>query len=280
MGINSGIFWKISRLFSAVFFVAFLSFDANADQYEFAGVSDGSMVIIRNYAPNSDMSCVEKIYLNGSLLKIDLSRSFASIELSDYGIMNGDEFRLNVIYNGNCQPQVENSRRFMEMPKFDLLSSKIEEEGGRSTLILKIRQNFVMRPYYVEQFRNGKWVKVGAIMAQRRRGEVEYTLSFASLAGENTMRVYQVNDKGVRLEEKVFTVKSPKTEPVVVKSIKQKSTISEIEFSGYTEYFVIDGVTGDVKMQGMAKKVDISSLPKGKYFLEYENSCIFFKRKK
>jgi hypothetical protein len=56
--------------------------------------------------------------------------------------------------------------------------------------------------------------------------------------------------------------------PVI--TFKQDSKTGEITFSGDTKYEVFD-TFGNIVLQGTGSSVDISSLKKGTYFINYDN---------
>lgn len=149
-----------------------------------------------------------------------------------------------------------------------------------STMYLKFVTEAETAPltFYIEEYVHDMWDLVGTIEGKGGIETKEYMFRMPSIAGTNKLRISQRNTADVRGRYYEVEVVSPKSKPVVIKSIVQKGGVNEIQFSGETRYCVID-MLGIKHAWGVGDKVDITKIPSGKYFIYFENDLAKFKRK-
>jgi len=244
-------------------------------EVEFSGTFFEQNAYIKNPTSGSAF-CISEVLINGSKAKAELNTGVVVVDFAANGLKFCDKFNMVVKYTGENKPELINPKSFVSSSTFDLVSAKIEPSGNAFNLVFTIKGESAPLPFYVEHYRGNEWVSCGVFPGKGGSAEKTYTMPFAGLAGENRIRVYQVDDDGMKAREKETIVMSPKSDAVVVKKI---ASGKEIVFSGVTEYKVVEASTGNIKLHGMSDQVNISTLPKGKYFIVYEDVYKKFKQK-
>lgn len=271
------------RRFLVVFTLIIACFSASnafASELTFEGVFYEQNAYIKNPLCGQENNfCVKEIIVNGTKVNADLNTGLITIEMSALGLKSGDSFKMVIRHTDECEPEIVNPMAFKTSPTFEFVSAEIVVADDKSELRFVIKEETAPLPFYVEHYRNNQWMKVGVVIGQGGKAEKTYTMPFSSLVGENKLRIYQKNENGIKTREKEFTVKSPKQADVKIEKIVLKGH-KEIRFTGVTEYFVVDLKSGVTNLNGVAKKVDISSLQKGKYLVAYDNFSKKFKVKK
>lgn len=117
--------------------------------------------------------------------------------------------------------------------------------------------------YYVQQFRWNKWITYDTI---RVKGSATFFESKVPMhSGMNRIRIdvkctKGIKCKGIALIEADFN----KAKPGYIIDKSHLVFTSETEYEIYDQY-------GKALLKGKASKVDISSLPRGAYYLNYDN---------
>lgn len=265
---------------SMLVIACFTANNAYSTDLTFDGVFYEQDAYIKN--PNCGQGnnfCVKEILVNGNKVNADLNTGLITVEMSKLGLKMGDSFKMVIRHTDECEPEIINPKSFKTTSTFELVNAEIIVTDESSELRFTTKEETSPQPFYVEHFRNNQWMKVGVVMGEGGKTEKTYSMPFSSLVGENKIRIYQKNENGIKEREKETTVKSPKLVDVKIEKIVLKGQ-KEIRFTGVTEYFVVGLKTGVTNLTGVAKKVDISSLQKGKYLVAYDNFSKKFKIKK
>lgn len=271
------LFNGIKRIFTVVIACLSISSVFSAEM-EFGGMFFEQNMYIKNPSMESGF-CIKSILVNGKSVNANLNTGLVVVKFSELGLKSGDLFKMLINYDENAVPVIINKGAFVTKSTFVLVSAKIEQQGNDSKLYFTIKDESSAMPFYIDHFRANKWVRVGAVIGKGGMEEKTYELPIAGIPGENKFKIYQRNDDDSQRSFDV-TVESPKKELVELEKIVQNKKAKEIRFTGQTEYIIVDKAYGNTKMRGVGKTVDISSLPKGKYFVSYEEKFKKFKRKK
>ncbi len=267
----------IKKIFAIV--IACLSFNSVfSAEIEFGGMFFEQNMYIKNPSMESGF-CIKSISVNGKAVNSNLNTGLVVVKFSELGLKSGDLFNMVINHDENAKPVIINKGAFVTKSTFVLVSAKIEQEGNEGKLYFTIKDESSAMPFYIDHLRANKWVRIGAVIGKGGMEEKTYTLPIASLPGENKIKIYQRNDDDTQRSFEV-AVESPKKEVVELEKIVQKKNVKEIRFTGVTEYIIVDKAYGNTKMRGIDKKADIAPLPKGKYFVSYEEKYKKFKRKK
>jgi len=257
-------------------FVLFLSivFQGFAKEIVISGYYQGeNLLIINPFDTYGQSFCIEEISVNGQKSGDEINSSAFELNLAVYQLRKGDTLCVIIKHKEECSPKVLNEEILRPISSFVITSIVIDKEG-----LLKwstIEENGKL-PFYVEQFRWGRWIKIGEFPGSGTPKPHEYALHLYEEteyirphAEKNRYRVKQIDYRGksrFSLETNYAPVGQQK-----VSIDKDKSTKKIFAFTAFTSFEVISE-TGDVIKTGYSDKADLSTLKKGKYFLNYDAS--------
>lgn len=120
--------------------------------------------------------------------------------------------------------------------------------------------------FLIEQFRWGKWIKIGQVNTNfgESNKEHHYSIQIITHSGKNRIRVVQGNIQGV-YKDIEFNSNIPKVKFTLDKEKK------EILFTSETLFEIIN-TSGTVVKRGLSNLISCDDLPKGNYTLNYDNS--------
>lgn len=250
-------------LLSLLTFLASLSSMAGVIVLE--GNYQGKNLFIQN--PFSDAGvgfCVYEVTVNDKIATDEINSSAFEIDLGNYGLKIGDKVVVKIKHKDGCTPLVLNPEVLKPKSTFEVVDQKVGSDG---TYKWTTTNETGELPYIVEQKRWNKWVKVGEVMGAGTPGEHVYEFKITPHSGENTFRVRQVDlTKKSRFSESVKYT-DPSVAVVTWSPAKPKD---EILFSSTTLYEVYDQY-GNVVKRGYANRIDVSTLKRGLYYLNYDN---------
>lgn len=240
-----------------------LAQDINAEELVIKGTYQGENIYVKNpFAPSGVGFCAYEVTVNGMITTDEINSSAFEIDLSVYGFAVGDEVSVVIRYKDDCTPMVLNATalQVQKPAKFESIAVKdgmlhFTTSGETGSL-----------PFIVEQFRWNKWVKVGEVRGKGHNQANEYDVKVRTHSGANKFRVRQTtgNRKVQSYSKEAVTI-------VTTPKIEFKSTSNEITFTGETMYEVYDQF-GGIVFKGYGTNINIASLSKGKYYLNYDNS--------
>ncbi|MBK6755107.1 MAG: hypothetical protein IPH53_06500 [Flavobacteriales bacterium] len=217
--------------------------------------------------------CVFEVTVNDQIATDEINSSAFEIDLGNYGLKLGEAIVVKVKHKDGCTPLILNPEVLKPKSTFDIVAQSISPEG---TYKWTSTNETGELPYFVEQKRWNKWVKVGEVMGVGTPGEHGYEFKVTPHSGENTFRVKQVDlTKRSRYSEPVkYTDAS-----VALVTWSPPKPKDEILFSANTLYEIYDQY-GNIVKRGYANKIDITTLKKDLYYLNYDNKMgeTFLKR--
>jgi hypothetical protein len=241
------------------------------------GNYQGKNLIVQNpFASNNVGYCVQEVRVNGNVTTDEWNSSAFEIDFKNMQLKIGDKVEVKITHKDDCKPKILNPEALKPKSSFETLSIKVD-----SDLILKwsTKGETGKLTYYVEQFRWNKWVRVGEVNGNGTSDVNNYSFKVTAHSGKNMFRVKQID----------YT-----SQPRVSKNAEYNSTLAEITFtpdkvskeisfvSGTnnieTMYEVYDQY-GNVVKRGFASKIDASNLPKGAYYINYDNKMGEFTKK-
>ena len=136
--------------------------------------------------------------------------------------------------------------------------------------------------FIIEQFRWNKWVKVGEVEGAGTPTTNEYSFKVAPHSGKNQLRVRQTDYSGQpRLSKQVdFISDVTEIDYAPLKATKDISFFmkGKEDKTVETMYEIYDQY-GNIVKKGFGSKVDVSNLPKGGYFINFDNKMGEFVKK-
>lgn len=238
------------------------------------GNYQGKNLFIQNpYSEAGVGFCVYEVTVNDQIATDEINSSAFEVDMANFGLKIGDKVVVKIKHKDGCTPLVLNPEVLRPKSTFDIVKQDIGSDG-----VYKWTTNNETGelPFTVEQKRWNKWVKVGEVPGVGTPGEHTYEFKVTPHSGENTFRVKQVDlSKRARLSQTV-TYTDPSVQPITWSPAKPKD---EIMFSGNTLYEVYDQF-GNIVKRGYANRLDVSTLKKDLYYLNYDNKMgeTFIKR--
>jgi hypothetical protein len=217
--------------------------------------------------------CVFEVTVNGQVATDEINSSAFEIDMANFGLSLGDPVTVRIKHKDGCTPVVLNPEVLKPKSTFEIVRQSISPDGNYTWVTTNETGQL---PYYVEQKRWNKWVKVGEVMGKGSPGEHTYSFQVTPHSGENTFRVKQVDlTKKARFSDNVKYT-DPRVAPVTWSPAKPKD---EIVFSANTLYEIYDQY-GNIVKRGYANRIDVSTLKKDLYYLNYDNKTgeTFIKR--
>jgi hypothetical protein len=207
--------------------------------------------------------CVYEVTVNDLIATDEINSSAFEIDLGVYNLKLGAAVSVKVKHKDGCSPTILNPEVLRPKSTFDIVSQSVSNDGTYKWIATNETGELM---YVVEQKRWNKWVKCGEVMGLGTPGEHSYEFKVTAHSGENTFRVKQVDStKRPRYSEAVkFTDTS--IAPVTFTPTKPSK---EIVFSRATLYEIFDQY-GNIVKRGYADKVDVSTMKKDLYYLNYD----------
>ncbi len=244
--------------------------DISAEELVIKGTYQGENIYVKNpFAPSGVGFCAYEVTVNGMITTDEINSSAFEVDLSVYGLNIGDEVSIVIRYKDDCTPMVLNANA-LQVQKPAKFSSVKATDG---TLTFTTTGETGPLPFIIEQYRWNKWVKVGEVKGKGHNQPNTYETKVRTHSGINKFRVRQTtaNRKAQSLsKEAIVTSEKP--------LVEFKATNTEITFNSETLYEVYDQY-GGIVFKGYGQAINISTLAKGKYYLNYDNSQGEFTRR-
>lgn len=253
---------------------AFLALPGMAGVIVLEGNYQGKNLFIQNPFSEAGVGfCVFEVTVNDQIATDEINSSAFEVDMNNFGLKVGDPVVVKIKHKDGCTPVVLNSEVLRPKSTFDIVRQSVTPEGVYTWTATNETGEL---PYIVEQKRWNKWVKVGEVMGKGKPGEHTYTFQVMPHSGENTFRVKQVDlTKKSRYSPAVRHM-DPRLAPVTWGPGKPKDVIT---FSANTLYEIYDQY-GNIVKRGFGNNVDVSTLKKDLYYLNYDSKMgeTFIKR--
>lgn len=215
--------------------------------------------------------CAYEVTINGQTTTDEVNSSAFEIDFSQFQIKPGTEVVVEIKHKDDCAPKILNPEAIKPKATFEVVSMNISKEG---TLSWTTKGEAGSLPYIVEQFRWNKWIKIGEVEGKGTNTENTYSFQVTPHSGENKFRVKQVGYGGQMKTSQAVTLMS--TQPQLTFSTTKN--LADVMFSGETMFEVYDAY-GTILKKGYGKNVKMDNLPRGNYFLCYDNQMTELKKK-
>jgi hypothetical protein len=215
--------------------------------------------------------CAYEVTINGRTTTDEVNSSAFEIDFSQFQIKPGTEVVVEIKHKEDCAPKILNPEVIKPKATFEVAAMNVTAEG---LLKWSTTNEMGSLPYIVEQFRWNKWIKVGEVEGKGTPSANEYSFKVTPHSGENKFRVKQVGYGGQNKVSQVVTLNS--TLPQLTFSANKNYT--DVMFSGDTMYEIYDAY-GTILKKGYGTSVKMDNLPKGNYYLCYDNTMTELKKK-
>ncbi|HSH66947.1 MAG TPA: hypothetical protein VLB84_14430 [Bacteroidia bacterium] len=241
------------------------------------GNYQGKNLYVQNsFAASGVGFCVQEVRVNGNVTTDEITSSAFEIDFRNLQLKMGDKVEVRITHKDDCKPKVLNPEVLKPKSTFEILSIGVDKD---LTFKWTTKGETGKLPYIVEQFRWNKWVKVGEVEGNGTPAENSYSFKITPHSGKNQFRVKQIDYTGQPKLSKTVDFKSD----VPDISFSPTKVSKEINFSSSNKpietMFEIYDQFGNIVKRGYASNVDVSNLPKGAYYLNYDNKMGEFIKK-
>ncbi|MCQ2215267.1 MAG: hypothetical protein MJZ31_05020 [Bacteroidales bacterium] len=241
----------------------------SAEELVLKGTYQGENIYVRNpFAPSGVGFCAYEVTVNGQITTDEINSSAFEIDLSVYGFNVGDEVAVVIKYKDDCLPMILNN--YALQVKKPAAFEGVSVKNG--VLTFKTTGETGSISFYIEQFRWNKWVRVGEVKGKGKNQPNSYDVKVRTHSGPNKFRVRQTDGK------KISVYSKEALEIVTAPAVTFKASDTQITFSAETMYEIYDQF-GGIVFKGFGSTINISTLQKGKYYLNYDNSQSEFVKK-
>ncbi|HXC05285.1 MAG TPA: hypothetical protein VNZ86_11070 [Bacteroidia bacterium] len=243
------------------------------ERFELSGLYSGKNLFIQNGSSCNDSAdtycCTTVVTVNGKEVQVERSSAY-EIKLDSMGFKTGDSLMVVIYHKPCCKPKLlYNWSQPLTGAEFSssvidssgLLSWKTRREGGKLIFV-------------IEQYRWNKWIKVGEVFGKGGKGENEYSYQVQFHSGDNKFRIVQKDlTKPVKYSKDI--IYAPKDKNAGKISLKSYRIQKQLEFTGVSDYQIFDQY-GNLVDKGRAISVDCSKIPRGMYYVCFDNEMTEF----
>lgn len=262
-----------------VLITAFNRIGAQGNVIILEGNYQGKSLYVQNvFGPGGVGFCVTEVKVNGNITTDETNSSAFEIDLKQQKLNLGDKVEVRIFHKEGCKPKVLNPEVLRPRSTFEVVNMGAEKDG---TIKWSTKSESGKLPFIIEQRRWNKWVKVGEVEGVGTATLNEYSFKISPHSGRNEVRVRQTDYTAQpRVSRSVdFTSDLPESDFGPQKTSKELTFFQKGKQSVPVEtmYEIYDQY-GNVVKKGFGSKVDVSNLPKGGYFINFDNRMGEFKK--
>ena len=244
--------------------------DTKADT-TITGVYYGYNLYVMNPVTPEGKYSVTKVLVNGLKTKDQIKSASFEIDFSLIGIEQGNPVSIKLEFHKNFPPTIINTEDLL--PPDDFKFVNIMSKRGK--LFWRISGRPGRSPFVLEQFRWNRWLKVTEVEVRDTIEAGFYGVDIEAHSGLNIYRIKKIDARGQVVYSKDEKYRSGDQPEVFIVPTK---TPNELMFTYETLYEIYTS-KGKLIKKGKEKYVDISELPKGKYYVNYDNKTEVFSRR-
>lgn len=252
-----------------------IGISAKAGTILLEGNYHGKNLYVQNpFASEGVGFCTFEVKVNGQVTTDEINSSAFEIDLSFFQLELGSSVEIRISHKDDCKPKVVNPEVLKPMSTFEVASLGITKQG---VLEMTTTNETGKLPYTIEQFRWNKWVEVGEFEGKGNPEKNNYEIQLTTVhSGPNRFRVKQKDHRSKPRYSFETKINSPLPE-VTFQPGDGKKADDAINFSASTLYEIYNGY-GNIVAKGVDKRVDVSGLEKGVYYLNYGTETATFKK--
>lgn len=225
------------------------------------GVYQGNDLYVQNpFSADGVGFCVFEVLVNGDVTSDEINSSAFAVDLSIFDFEIGDPVEVTLRTKESCDLKIINPDAISPRSTFAMESIALTSDGS---LTWTAKDESGPLPYFVEQFKWNKWVKVGEVMGEGKPASSSYTFKANLHHGENMLRVRQKDSDGDHVSDIALAMSdSPEV------SLLSTKVSTAIEFSHETQYEVFSEY-GELVATGFGTQVDLKTMDKGVYYVNF-----------
>lgn len=260
----------ILTFFSIFILVHFAS--SATESLKISGSYFGKNLIVINPMKGESFA-VKSVTVNSTITDDEIQSSVFEIDLGKLGLGLGEKINISIEYDaGGEKPTIYNPDVIQLENNFAFITSLIDKKTNKITWTITGSPG--EESFEIEQFRWEKWVRVGMINPGDSTSANAYSCDFTPHFGKNMYRIKLVNASGTTIYSQQIKYQS-KLPEVFIQSSKAENIIS---FSAETMYQVFNE-KGIMVLNGTGNQIDVSTLEKGRYYINYDNKTEQYSKK-
>jgi len=246
-------------------------FSGFSQQIELNGQYNGENLYVLSSVTNDGDFCVTGLSINGNKTANEFNSSSFEMDLSQLNLKLGDSVKIVMNHKEACIPKVINPEAIMFKNNFTFTSLIISRSG---MLSWAIEGDAGDEGFEIQQYRWNKWTVAGVVKMADSTSYNRFSFETLSHYGQNLYRVCQTDKHGN------ISCSAEKKYRTVVKEIfiLSQKVGDELEFT-YETLYEIYTEDGQLLLKGIDSDVDVSELPKGSYWVNYDNKTERFVKK-
>ena len=220
--------------------------------------------------------CVTEVLVNGNITTDETNSSAFEIDFKSHKLAIGEKVEIKIKHKDDCKPKVLNPEVLKPKSTFEVIEMSVDKD---LTFKWNTKGETGKLTYTIEQFRWNKWVKVGELDGVGTAVTNNYEFKVSPHSGKNQFRVKQTDYSGQPRLSKPVDFNSTSCDV----SFSPQKVSKEINFDcggkpNETMFEIYDQY-GNIVKRGFGNKIDCTNLPKGGYFLNYDNKMGEFVKK-
>ena len=239
------------------------------------GIYQGENIYVMNpFAATGVGFCITEVLVNGIKTTDEIQSNAFEIDLSIHDMEIGDKVEIIIRHKDGCMPEILNPEVIKPRSTFNIETINLSKTGNLRWTTTNESGEI---PFTVQQFKWNKWVQVKKIDGKGTPNKNTYTCKVVFHSGENRFRIKQKDFYNKPRYSKEVKYDNPEPPITFTPGNGQKAT-DKLYFSKITSYEIYD-YYGKLQIKDIGKDVDISSLQKGDYFINYDNKTESFIKK-
>ena len=255
----------MKRLSILLLLLCFLSTGVMAEVIIIEGFYQGKDLYVKN--PNSPKGvgfCVYEVQVNDDVTADEINSNAFVIDLHSLGLEIGAPVTVKVLHHDECSPKILNMDAILPQSTYEITALEMDPKG---VLHWSTSNEIGELPYDIQQFKWNKWVTIGEVIGTGRINDNSYSFQVTTHTGRNVYRIAQKSSKSKARYTDELVYFSTQTNPV---TFDPKKVSNALNFSAKTHYEIFDEY-GRLIKRGFDRQVDVVSLEKGQYYINYDN---------
>lgn len=215
--------------------------------------------------------CVYEVTVNGQVTSDEINSQAFEIDLSILNLRAGDAVTCVIKHKDGCTPKVLNPGVLEPAPTFECKKIECAPSG---LLTWETTSEMGKLAFTIQQFKWNKWVNIGEVMGNGTNTANRYSFQTNLNTGLNKFRVVQKSYEGDLRKSQECEYNNPATALTFTYDKKAKA----INFTGTTAYELSNSF-GQIVKRGVGNAIDANTLPKGEYYISYDNTVGKFSKK-
>jgi hypothetical protein len=248
-----------------------LQSQAQTDSIVVKGICDGQNLMIENpVLDEGKMFCIEKVIVNGKSIPFEQSSAF-EINFSALKIGEGDSVTIIITHKKGCIPKALNNRMCGSG-----LYTRYVHLYVKNDSILTMSGSPYHEKFILQQFRWNRWIGMDSLFADKDPSVYhEFKVGKSLHSGKNYFRI-KCRDKTGTYLTRTVSIKRPEEKDIFKLQYGPHYYRSHpVEFKHATNYELYDDY-GNIILKGYGDHFSISTLLKGHYFLNYDDTYAEF----